>query len=200
MQVEATSGPLLTVDEVEKIQRKKISSLVGHVFQLTYAAMFDRLIHEEKLNRCNGCVIHHPSQREHSRLMMDTEEAWMYYRDEVVEKIDLNTVLKTTEGVCSALGFKLAKSWEVYVTELPKMPWTSIYLISLELDGVADDLQSRILYAIYHGPCGLKCKDPSAMKIDSQDEVQCPERVVRKEEELMDLDLIINDIQNKLCI
>ena len=88
----------------------------------------------------------------------------------------------------------------MYVTELPKMPWTSLYLTSLELDGVADDLQSRILYAIYHGPCGLKCEYPSAMKIDSQDEIQCPERVVRKEEELMDLDLIINDIQNKLCI
>ena len=43
------------------------------------------------------------------------------------------------------------------------MPWTSIYLTSLKLDGVADDLQNSILYAIYHGPCGLKCKDPSAM-------------------------------------
>ena len=66
MQVEATSGPLLTVDEVEKIQRKNIASLV--------AAILDRLIHDEKLNRCNGCVIHHPSQREHSCLMMDTED------------------------------------------------------------------------------------------------------------------------------
>ena len=73
----------------------------------------------------------------------------MYYRDDVVEKINLNAVLKTNESVCSALGFKLAKSWEVYVSELPKMPWTSIYLTSLELDGVADDLQSRILNAIY---------------------------------------------------
>ena len=195
MQVEATSSPLLTVDEVEKIQRQKIASLVGHVFQLTYAAMLDTLIQEEKLNRCNGFVIQHPSQRKHSCLMMDNEEAWMYYRDDVVEKIDLNAVLKTIESLCSALGFKLAKSWEVYVTELPKMPWTRIYLTSLELNGVADDLQSRILYAIYHGPCGLKCKDPSSMEIDSQDEVQCPERVVR-----MDLDLTINDIQNKVCI
>ena len=42
--------------------------------------------------------------------MMDNEEAWMYYRDDVVEKIDLNAVLKTAESVCSALGFKLAKS------------------------------------------------------------------------------------------
>ena len=80
--------------------------------------------------------------------MMDSENAWIYYHDDVVEKIDLNLVLKTAESVCSALSFKLGKSWEAYVTELPKLPWTSIYLTSLELDGVADDLQSRILYAM----------------------------------------------------
>ena len=40
---------ILTVDEVERIQRQKIASLVGHVLQLTYAAMLDALIHEEKL-------------------------------------------------------------------------------------------------------------------------------------------------------
>ena len=205
MQVESSAAPLLTVDEVEKIQRQKIASLVGHTFQLTYAALLDSLIQEEKLNRCNGCAINHPSQRQHSCVMMDSEDAWMYYRDDVVEKIDLNVVLKTAESVCSALGFKLGKSWEAYVAELPKLPWTSIYLTSLELDNFGEiiqpkQLQDRILYAIYYGPCGRKCKDPSAMEIDSQDEVQCPERVVRKEEELMDLDLIINDIQNKLCI
>ena len=32
------------------------------------------------------------------------------------------------------------------------------------------------------------------------DPIECPENVARKEEKLMDLDLIINDIQNKLCI
>ena len=31
-----------------------------------------------------------------------------------------------------------------------------------------------IFYKSLASPCGLKCKDPSAMKIDSQDEVQCP--------------------------
>ena len=30
----------------------------------------------------------------------------------VVEKIDLNFMLKATESICSALGFKLGKSWE----------------------------------------------------------------------------------------
>ena len=100
--------------------------------------MFDTLIQEEKLNRCHGCAIQHPSQRQHSCLMMDSEDAWFYYHDEVREKIDLNTVLKTSESVCSVLGFELAKSWEAYVTELPKMPWTSLYLTSLELEGFGE--------------------------------------------------------------
>ena len=189
VQVESTPKPLLTVDEVEQIQRQKIASLVGHVFQLTYAAMLDAMIQEEKINRCNGCAIHHPSQRQHSCLMMDSEDAWFYFRDDVVENIDLNLVLKTAESVCSALGFKLGKSWETYVTELPKFPWTSIYLTSLELEGFSEivqpkQLQDRILYAIYYGPSGLKWKDCSGMEMDSQVEAQCPETIVRKQEEL----------------
>ena len=65
--------------------------------------MLDAMIQEEKINRCNGCAIHHPSQRQHSCLMMDSEDGWFYFRDDVVENIDLNLVLKTTESVCSGL-------------------------------------------------------------------------------------------------
>ena len=97
--LESSPTPLFTKDEVEQIQRQKIASIIGHVFQLTYAAMFDTLIQEEKLNRCNGYTIQHPSQSQHSCLMMDSEDAWFYYHDEVREKIDLNTVLKTSERV-----------------------------------------------------------------------------------------------------
>ena len=71
--------------------------------------------------------------------MMDNDDALMYYHDEVVEQIDLNVILKTAESVCSALGFKLGKTWEAYVTELPKLPWTSIYLTSLELEDYGTD-------------------------------------------------------------
>ena len=104
----------------------------------------------------------------------------MYYRDDVVEKIDLNVVLKTAESVCSAIGLKLGKSWEAYLTELPKFPRTSIYLTSLELEGSIGvfqpkQLQDRILYAFYYGPNGLRCKDSSGMEITPQDVVQCPE-------------------------
>ena len=134
MQVESSASPLLTIDEVENVQRQRVASLIGHVFQLTYAATVDKLIQEEKLNRCHGCAIQHPSQNQHSCLMMDNDDAWMYYHDEVEEQFDLNVILKTAESVCSALGFKLGKTWEAYVTELPKLPWTSIYLTSLELE------------------------------------------------------------------
>ena len=122
----------------------------------------------------------------------------MYYHDEVVEQIDMNSVLKAIQSVCSALGFKLGNSWEAYVSEMPKMQWTSIYHASPELDVVqqGDDLQSRILYVLYYGPNGLKWKDFG----DQQEKIEFPERVVRKDEEPMDLDLIINDIQNKLCL
>ena len=44
MQVDLCATPLLTIDEVEKVQRQKIASFIGQVFQLTYAALIDKLI------------------------------------------------------------------------------------------------------------------------------------------------------------
>ena len=84
--------------------------------------------------------------------MMDNDDAWMYYHDEVVEQIDLNVILKTAESVCSALGFKLGKTWEAYVTELPKLPWTSIYLTSLELEDYGPDngKGAEIVHEVMH--------------------------------------------------
>ena len=203
MQVESTSKPLLTVDEVEKIQRKKVATIIGHVFQLTYAAFFDKLVQEEKLNRCQGCTIQHPSQRQHSCLMLDIEDAWFYYHDEAREQIDLPVVMKTVESVCSTLGLKLGQTWESYLTELPKLPWTSLYLTSLELENYDEDMKERVLYALYYGPCGIKKNDFDEMEARADEnvmnvdptEVQCPENVVRKEEKRMDY--VINEIQNK---
>ena len=82
--------------------------------------MVDSLVHKEKMPNCHGCAIQHPSHRQHSCLMMDGEDAWMYYYDNVVKKIDLSLVLKTAESVCTALGTKLEKTsqWEAYVTTI----------------------------------------------------------------------------------
>ena len=94
MQIESSSTPLSTIDEVDKVQRQRIASCIGDVFQLTYAGLIDKLIQQEKLNRCHSCAIQHTSQKQHSCLMMDNDDAWMYFHDEVVEQIDLNSVLK----------------------------------------------------------------------------------------------------------
>ena len=53
MQVEqsATPGatPVLTMDEVEQVQSKKVPTIIGHVFQLTYPTYCDKLVQEEKV-------------------------------------------------------------------------------------------------------------------------------------------------------
>ena len=49
--VDSCARPLLAVDEVEQVQRQRIASFIGHMFQLTYAKMVDEPIQEEKLKR-----------------------------------------------------------------------------------------------------------------------------------------------------
>ena len=180
------------MNEVEQIQRKKVATIIGHVFQLTYGAFFDKLVQEEKVNRGHGCAIQHPSQRQHSCQMLDIEDAWFYYHDIACEQIDLAVVKKTVESVCSTLGLKLGQTWKSYLTELPKLPWTSLNLASLELENYDEDMKERVLYALYTGPCGLKTNDFSRVEIHKDDnaeevmnvdptEVQCPENIIRKE-------------------
>ena len=108
------------------------------------------------VNRCHGCAIQHPSQNQHSCLMMDNDDAWMYYHDEVVEQIDLNVILKTAESVCSALGFKLGKTWEAYVTELPKLPWTSIWNSKIMVQTTEKAQNCLRSYAYYRASTKLK--------------------------------------------
>ena len=120
---------------------------------------------------------------------MDKDDSWLCYREDVLEKIDVNAVPNDVESVCNALDYKLGQSWEMYVSELPKMPWTTIFLTSVELDGlmVIFRVVSR---AIHDGPNTLKSKDFS----NQQAEMECPEQVVRKDEEAMEIDSVINDI------
>ena len=48
MQIESSSTPLSTIDEVDKVQRQRIATFIGHVFQLTYAALIDKLIQKKE--------------------------------------------------------------------------------------------------------------------------------------------------------
>ena len=68
-------------------------------------------------------------------------------------------------SVCSTLGLKLGQTWESYLTELPKLPWTSLYLTSLERENYVEDMKERVLYALYYGPYGLKTNDFSSVEI-----------------------------------
>ena len=55
----------------------------------------------------------------------------------------------------------------------------------------------RVVSRVIHdGPNALKSKDFS----NQQAEMECPEQVVRKDEEAMEIDSVINDIKNKLCL
>ena len=92
---------------------------------------------------------------------------------------------------------------------LPKLPWTHIFLTSLKLDNLAEkpsQLPSRIVHALYQGPCGLKSIDCNAVETCDEDmkvdpvEIKFPENFARKEEEPAEFDIVINRIHNKLCI
>jgi len=63
--------------------------------------------------------------------MMDSEDAWLYFWNEALEKINLNNVLKIAGSVCNTLGFKLGKLWKEYASDLTKTSQTSPYLTSL---------------------------------------------------------------------
>lgn len=125
-------------------------------------------------------------------------------------KTDLITVKKTAESVCSDLGFSLGQTWESYLTELRKFPWSSTYLTSLELEHCCDKNVKNRGFALYYGPNGLRGNvcfffdgdeafDETASRVDPTG-TECPETILRKNEELMDVDLVINVIHNKLCL
>ena len=80
--------------------------------------------------------------------------------------------MKTVESVCSTLGLKLGQTWESHLTELPKLPWTSLYLTSLELENYDEDIKQRVLYALYNGPCGIKTNNFSRVEIYKDDNAE----------------------------
>jgi len=140
--------------------------------------------------------------------MIDNEDAWYYFHDETREQIDLDIVMKTVKSVCNTLGLKISQTWESHLTQLPKLPWTTIFLTSLELEHYDQEMKERVLHALYYGPCGLKTNDFSSVEIHKDDnaeefinvdptEVKCPENIIRKKEKLLDLDYVSNEIQSK---
>ena len=198
------------IDELENGENKRGAVLVGHVFQLAFAAVCDELIQQEKWEQCHGCAINHPSQRQHSCLMIDNEEAWFRYFDQVVDKVDLSRIRRIAENACGALGFKLSDKWETYVSDLPKHPRTAIYLTTLELKSAGDvvhleGLKTCILNAIYYRVNGQYYhyfRDPQRSVYSDQElsEVE-PTRdycAQAREDHCRDIDFLANEIHNQL--
>ena len=82
--------------------------------------------------------------------MMDGEDVWKYYHDDLVEKINCYKR--------SALSFKLGKSWNTYVTELPKYPWTRLCPWNSKDYTEHKAARSNSGCLFYNGPNGLKWK------------------------------------------
>ena len=108
--------------------------------------------------------------------MMGQEEAWNLYYDSVIQEIDPQRVWELAEGVCKLLEVPLHESWESYVSELYKLPWTTVYLTYLELNYCIDNenLVNRVVQAVYDGPCGIK----NSFELSIPDSaVPCPEEL-----------------------
>ena len=196
---------LYPVDEFDQVSAQLAAFLVEYVFQLTFAALCDGIIQQEKVSCCNGCAFDHPSQTEHSCLMIDQEEAWFLYFDQAVEKVDLAHVMTAIVNVCSILGFIPSDKWEGYLTSLPKLPRTKVYLTSLELKNSGnivseEDIEDRVIYAIY----GQKRNNFSDLQSASysNEEQRSTELTNENEKEGigkkvdLDLDFVISEIQN----
>lgn len=52
------------------------------------------MIHVMVEKNCNGCLIHHPSQRQHDCLMMENEEQMLLYFDDALENVSEHDVLR----------------------------------------------------------------------------------------------------------
>ena len=168
------------IDELENVENERAVVLVGHVFQLAFAAVCDELIQQEIRENCHGCALNHPSQRQHSCLMIANEEAWFRYFDQVVVKVDLARIRRIVENVCGALGIKLSDNWATYVSQLPKHSRTTIYLTSLELKNAGDvvyfeEMKTRILNAIYYRVNGENYHDFRHQKRESYSDQELSE-------------------------
>ena len=134
--------------------------------------------------------------------MLDAEDAWFYYHDVAREQKDLTVVMKTAEGVCSTLGLTIGRTWEsglgpVYISFL----WNSKIMMKIWKNayGMVFIMVLVVLKRTISVEPVEILKDDNTEEVMNVDptEVQRPENVVRKEEKLMDLGYVINEIQNK---
>ena len=59
-----------------------------------YAAEIASVINQLVVENCNGCIIDHPSQRQHPCLMMESDERLSMYFDDTLSKISEARVME----------------------------------------------------------------------------------------------------------
>jgi hypothetical protein len=181
------SADTICVDEVECYERDRLYLLISNIFHLVYAEQCVTPIYAERKEQCYGCETNHPSQIHHDCLMLSEEESWNLFYDNAKDAVDAEEVWKHVLGVCYMKDITLHRSWKTYLTELYKLPWTMVYLLRRQLLHYDSELSpvEKVLIVL--------SKETSEMK--TQDPIHCPEEVLRKEVEPMELDVKFRNLK-----
>ena len=180
------STDTICVDEVDMFERHRIYVLISNIFHLVYADECVEPIYAERKNQCYGCETNHPSQRQHDCLMLSEEESWNLFYDNAKDGVEKEEVWKHVLGVCYMMNIPLHPSWKTYLTELYKLPWTTVYLLRCQLlhfdnelctvEKVQSILSDKVNEVRTHIP------------------IHCPEEFLRKEVKPMDLDIALSKL------
>ena len=182
------------VDEVEMEEQAFLLELVSNILKLSYTLCCEEKLFKILGSSCEGCKMNFPSQKDHLCLMYEEEEVWNLYYDEAIQTVDWNQVWDLASRVCQVLDFHLHPSWQEYITEFYKLPWTTIYLTLLQLNICSrsgperEEITTRegeIMQVLTKGPMNINHRRKPMLKASK---VSCPEEFRRKNIERMDCD------------
>ena len=133
---------------MESIQDNDIRMMV-EIYMFTYACKVREVVVDLTRKHCYGCRIDHPSQRNHSCLMMaDLEHLNMYF-DDAMEEIDCHEVLNLwkNESKLTDISQSLKDTFERL---LRKSEWREMHLSNKDkfYDMVKRTMQ--LDYRFYH--------------------------------------------------
>ena len=174
----------LRADEVDQAERGFLLEVISNIVHLAYVSCCEEAI--LKVFHCEGCAIQHPSQKEH-QCLMEEEEAWNLYYDEAIQIVESKQVWNLIENVCDMLEIKIHSSWYSYVPELYKLPWTTAYLMFLQIDNFSERTSrlKQILEVLSNGPLRISHRKKTLVNAYS---IHCPYEFKHKDKERMDID------------
>ena len=176
----------LRVDEVDQTEHGFLLEVIKQIIHLSYVSCCEEAIY--KVFHCEGCAIQHPSQKEHQCCMMNEEQAWNLHYDEAIQIVDSNRVWHLIENVGDMLEIKIHSSWYTYIPELFKLPWTTAYLIVLQIDNFSERTSAlkQILEVLSNGPLKINRRKKPLTQASS---IPCPYEFKHKDNEPMDIDV-----------